>query len=104
MAATGGAAGGVAYAKGDLETNLDAPPDKVAQAAEAALRDEGLSVLSSRSARLTARLLLDAPQDKKVTIKVRKLTDTTSHISIRVGVFGDQSMSYALLDMIKAKL
>ncbi|MCI0364968.1 MAG: DUF3568 domain-containing protein [Phycisphaerales bacterium] len=104
VAAAGGAAGGVMYAKGDLETNLDASVDQVAQAAKAAVEELGLTVLSSHASSLDGEIIARTAQDKKVTIKVRKVTDTTSHISIRVSVFGDQAMSQTILDKIKARL
>ncbi len=42
--------------------------------------------------------------DKKIKIVVDRVGDTVTNVNIRVGVFGDERISLALLDKIKADL
>ncbi len=41
--------------------------------------------------------------DKKIRVKVKKQSDTVTEIRIRVGMFGDESMSRQILDRIKKR-
>jgi hypothetical protein len=100
-AATGGT---VAYVKGDLETTLDSTPDKIGPASEAALKEMKLAIVSSRSTNLDADVLARTADDAKVHVVVKAQGEKTSHISIRVGVFGDQAMSNRILMKINEKL
>lgn len=40
--------------------------------------------------------------DKKMLIKLKKVSDGATEIRIRVGTFGDESMSRLILDKIKS--
>ena len=51
------------------------------------------------NAELTAR----GSGDKKIQIKLQKKTEKVTEIKIRVGLFGDESMSRQILDKIKSR-
>ena len=44
------------------------------------------------------------PANKKIKIKVSKVGDQSAKVQIRVGVFGDEALSLAILDKIKTNL
>jgi uncharacterized protein DUF3568 len=103
VAVAAGAAG-VAYVNGDLEATLDASPERVIQASEAALKDMNVPIKSKESSGIDGKLVGRTALEKKVEITVQRETDTTSKISIRIDTFGDESLSRQILEKIKSKL
>lgn len=97
-------AGAVAYVRGELEASLEADLDTAYAAAQRALaRLEFAKIEQSRSG-VDARLVHRTALDKKVEIKLKKVTDRLTKIEIRVGIVGDQELSLTLLDKIRAEL
>lgn len=99
-----GVAGGTAaYAMGDLESELEASPQKIVGAAARVLEDMEMrdvqSSATSIDGEVSARSL-----DRNVTVKVKHKTETISKVSIRVGPFGDESLSREILEKIKGRL
>ena len=104
VAAAAGTGLGVAYVKGDLEAVVQATPRKVVAEARAALDDMGIRVLASDWDDHEGTVNARTADDKKIMIKVVKQTESTSTVSIRVGTFGDEAMSQAIYEKIKANL
>jgi len=102
--AGGAGAGTVAYIKGELQTNLEASLEKSVEATKLAVDNLKFKKISEQVDSLTGEIIARTAQDKKITIKLNKFTEKTTKISIRVGVFGDQSLSQSLLEEIKEKL
>ena len=99
-----GAAGGVFYAKGDLETTLEAAPEKIAAATEKAFADLKISKTSSVSSDLEAEITGRTATDKKVIVIIKAKSDKFSSISIRVVTFGDEDLSQTIFAKIKKNL
>lgn len=102
----GVAAGGVAgyyYLEGDLEADIDENIDDVYEATLKALDDEGWDIededLDDEDGRIVAE-----KGDDKVTIKLKEKDDDETHVSIRVGTFGDEEKSEDILDAIADRL
>ncbi len=104
VAAAAGAAGGVAYAMGDLEAVVEANPPDVVEATERAFNDLKRVKVSAESSSLDGEVIARTAADKKVTVKVRKQTEKVSKLSIRVGTFGDEAFSRMIYDKIKEHL
>jgi len=104
IVAAAGAAGGVLYAKGDLETTLANTPTKIAIATEKAFREMRISKTSAVSSDLDAEIIGRSTTDKRVTVKINAKGEKLSAISIRIGVFGDEDLSRVLFDKIKKNL
>lgn len=104
VAAAAGTGLGVAYVKGDLEAVVEATPRKFVAEAEAALESMGIRVLAANANDVEGTVNARTADDKKIMIKVSKQTDATSTVSIRVGTFGDEVMSQAIYEKIKANL
>ena len=100
-AATGGT---VAYVKGDLEQMVDATPDKVAVAAEAALKDMSLTVISARGSAFDADVVARTAGDAKAHVVAKARGERASWVSVRVGVFGDDGMSARIMQAINKHL
>ena len=99
-----GAAGGVLYAKGDLESTLNATPAKIAAATEKAFAELKITKTSAASSDLDAEIIGRTTSDKKVTIKSKAKGENISSISIRVGTFGDEDTSQAIFQKIKKNM
>jgi hypothetical protein len=107
--ATAGAAGGYFYAKGDLEGDLDKDLDKVYGAASRSVIEEGFNVerqeLTDINAVVEARGMDRSDQkEKKITVKLRRAESGATHVSIRVGVFGDEALSRRIMQGIEKRL
>ena len=105
LAAVGaGAAGTVAYVKGDLEVLEAKSLDDVYAASKKALAELELSVIQDNKDKMGATLTSRDSQDKKVTVKLTAVTDASTEISIRFGTFGDEAKSAMVYNKIKENL
>ncbi|HUW20262.1 MAG TPA: DUF3568 family protein [Sedimentisphaerales bacterium] len=105
VAAVGaGAAGTVAYLKGDLEAVESKNIDTVYRATKAALNEMGLKVTKDSKDTLGAEIVARDAGDKKITIKLKTTAENTTKLSIRVGMFGDETKSRLIYDRIREKL
>lgn len=100
--AAAGAAGAV-YVQGDLETDVDATPPQVVKASEAALEDLSMPLRSSDSTELDGRVE-SSTAEKPVKIVAKSRGQGVTHVSIRVGTFGDQRESVRILEAIRSHL
>jgi hypothetical protein len=98
-------AGAVIYADGVLKDTEDFPLATVHAAALAGVRDLQYAVVNdTQDTTGHISLLVRMPDDKKVDITLTKLAPTQTEIRIRVGTFGDETLSRKILDAIKAHL
>ncbi len=97
-------AGAVAYVRGELESSLEAGLDDAYAAAQRALDKLEFARIDQRKSGLDAQLVHRTALDKKVEIKLKKVTERLTKIEIRVGIVGDQELSLTLLDKIRAEL
>ncbi|MDP6636921.1 MAG: DUF3568 family protein [Phycisphaerae bacterium] len=104
LAAAGAGAGGVFYAKGDLEATLAATPSEIASATEKAFAELKIIKTSAASSNLDAEILGRSATDKKITVTSKAQGEKISAISIRVGTFGDKGLSQLIFDKIKRNL
>ena len=105
LAAVGaGAAGTVAYVKGDLEVVESKDLDTVYGATKKALEDLELSVIQDTKDKIGATVISRDSQDKKVTIRLTAVTDKSTEISVRFGTFGNEAKSAMVYNKIKENL
>lgn len=104
VAAGAAGAGTVAYIRGELEASLEGRYDAVVTAASGAVTDLKFARISENKDALTAVIVARTADDKKIEIRVTRVTDTLSKVQIRVGIFGDEFVSVSILDRIKANL
>lgn len=97
-------AGAVAYVRGELESSLEADLDTAYAATQRALTRLEFARIDQRKSGVDAQLVHRTALDKKVDIRLKKITDRLTKIEIRVGVVGDQELSMTLLDKIRAEL
>lgn len=104
IAAAGAGAGAYAYAAGDLEAHLQAPLDSVYEAGLAVMQEMGYAVRASSKDALEASIRAEQADetDVKITLEARGSDATT--IAIRIGLFGDEPQSSAILRRIEDRL
>jgi hypothetical protein len=107
-AAVGGAAaagaGTVAYIKGELKATEEATLNKTWEATVAAIDELQFLVVNKIKDNVSAELEAKTADNKTVKIQLKRVTDNLTDISIRIGTFGDESLSRYILSKIEAKL
>jgi len=105
VAAVGvGAAGTVAYVRGDLQTVESADIDAVYKAVLKAIDELELSITQKTKDAMTAKIVARDAQDKKITIKLGATVEGATKLSIRVGLFGNERKSRLIYEQIKEYL
>lgn len=100
----GAGAGTVAYLKGELKSTEEASIDKTWQAAQETMKDLEFVITSKEKDAFSAKLIAYRANDKKVEMYLRKASENTTEVKIRVGVFGDESLSLIILKSLKKHL
>ena len=100
----GAGAGTVAYLKGELKSTEEASIDKTWQAAQETMKDLEFVITSKEKDTFSAKLIAYRANDKKVEMYLQKASERTTEVKIRVGVFGDESLSLIILERMKKHL
>lgn len=100
----GAAAGTVAYVMGDLKSMEEASLDRTWEAAEKTMEDLEFIVTSKQKDVLTAKLIARGSNDKKIVMNLKKVSEELTEVRIRVGTFGDESLSRQILERLKKNL
>lgn len=95
-------AGTVAYVNGELKETEGVAYDTAYDATLAAMSDMQYAVVDKSKAGVEAKILARTSGDKKIQITLNKQSATITEIHIRVGTFGDESLSRQILDKIKS--
>jgi hypothetical protein len=104
VAVGAGAGGTVAYIKGELEATLDAGMDRSYDASLKALDQLHISPIQKTKDALTAEIVARTAEDKKITIKLTRVDEKITKLSIRVGFWGNQTQSTTIYERIKLNL
>ena len=99
-----GAAGTIAYVRGDLQATESESIDVVYEASLKALEELELHVTSKSKDALAAQITTFDAQDKKIKIKLKAATDRTTKLSIRIGTFGSETKSRLIYQKIRDNL
>ena len=77
---------------------------QVYKAAVKAVEKLELNVVKKSKDALSATIVTRDAQDKKITIKLKATAEGTTKISIRIGLFGDESKSRIIYEKIREYL
>lgn len=97
-------AGTVAYIRGELDATLNERYDRVISASNDAVEKLELARISEAKDVFSAVIIARTAEDKKVRIKLTKEGEKMTKVQIRIGIFGDEEKSRAILDRINAGL
>lgn len=103
-AGAGAGAAAVAYVRGELQTTVSEDYDATVKATHRAIDQLGFVKVSEKKDALIAILTVRNAADKKIEIRLDRSARNLTQVRIRVGVFGDEALSMAILDKIKANL
>jgi hypothetical protein len=103
-AAAGAGAGTVAYIEGELDATLGNGYDQVFDASKRALAQLQFAQVSETKDAFSAVIIARTAEDKKIKITITKQGDNLAKVQIRIGLFGDEQQSRAILDKIRAGL
>ena len=95
-------AGTVAYVGGELKETEDVAYDTAYDATLTAMSDLHYAVVDKSRILLTIKVVARTGGDKRIQVTLNKESATVTEIRIRVGTFGDESMSRQILDKIKS--
>ncbi len=106
--ATGGVAG-YYYAKGDLESNLDYDFESVHRAAIDSVKSSGYEVTEEVLEKSGGKVIAHRQvtndkgenEDERVLIKTKSADAGGTHVSIRIGIWGGEESSSAILSSIE---
>lgn len=102
--AAGAGAGAVAYVRGQLETTVSDDYESVVSATNRAIQQLGFAKVSERKDALVDVFVVRNATDKKIEIRLDNVARELTRVRIRVGIFGDEALSLAVLDKIKSNL
>ena len=101
----GGAAGAgtYAYVGGEFTSTEQISLERAWEATKKAVNDLGFTVTRKEKDAYSSEFQLIAygTGEKKIVIKLKKQSSTLTEIAIRVGMFGDESLSRSILEKIK---
>jgi hypothetical protein len=102
----GGVAGapGVTFVDGSLVAPLSAGLDQAAAAANLAVDQLGFAKIREERDAVSDTLIAQSATDKRVELQLETAGDHAATVTIRVGAFGDQALSLAILAKLKANL
>ena len=104
VVAGAGTGAAVAYVRGDLDTTLNATFDKSVRAVNEAVKQLQFAKVSENKDALQAIIVARNAADKKIELRVDKLTADATKLKIRVGTFGDETLTLAILEKVKSNL
>ena len=101
----GGAAGGgaVAYIRGELKTTEEVSLNRSWKAAQMAMSDLEFTITDKEKDAFDARIHASGAGGKAIDVALKKISPTRTEIRIRVGLFGDESLSRQILQGIKKR-
>ena len=97
-------AGTYTYSGGNMRGNENTTLDKAWSATQAAMKDLEFTVQTLQKDALQARLIAHTALDKKIEINLTKISENLTEIKIRTGTFGDQTLSYTIIQSIEKRL
>jgi len=102
--AAGGAAAAVAYADGALTASYGANLSQVASATRKAIDQLQFAKPEERSDAISATFTTHNAKGDRISIALTQINENSTNLVIRVGTFGDETMSLSINDKIKANL
>ncbi len=100
-----GVAAGVgvgAYIEGELKTTDAVSFDTAWNAALAGVTKMEFTITDQTHDALAGKIVARGAQDRRAEVNVKRVTDATTEIRIRVGTLGDEAASRQLLDKIRS--
>ena len=99
------AAGTVAYVRGDLESIMEEDISSIYESSKQALKDLEIEIVGTDKDMLSAVVNGKGAEDKKITIKMKRIEQgRLVKLTIRIGTFGDKTLSHIIYNKIQKNL
>ena len=101
----GGAAGAgtILYIKGELQSTEEVSLDTAWIATQTAIKDMEFVTGTTEKDAISAKLIAYTSDSREIQITLKRKTDKLTEIGIRVGTFGDESLSRLILENIRKR-
>ena len=103
-AAAGAGAAGYAWVDGEVKTTEGSSLSQTWDASLAAMKDLEFSVTDKSKDALSGNLTAQTADNKTIKINLKYLSNTSTEVRIRVGTFGDETLSRTILNKINGHL
>jgi alkylated DNA nucleotide flippase Atl1 len=100
LAGAAGGAGTAAWLSGKLSQDVNAPFERTVKAAGTALESFKFHIEKETVKDNVAQLISRYGDGREIWIDVRRITDSSSKIEVRVGATGDKKAAQRILDRI----
>ncbi len=104
LGAAAGGAGTKLWLSGKLSETFNVPYNKVLEATRQGLKSLDMDIKKETMNSEVVQVISEYKDGSKVWIDIRPVSTTSSKIEIRVGVWGDKSVSSAILKQINRKI
>lgn len=102
-AAAGAGAGTVAYIKGELQATEGVSLDRAWSAARGAVQEMKFVVTNEERDAVRGKINALGVDNRKIQIKLERRSESVTQVNIRVGVFGDETVSRLILERMRAR-
>lgn len=96
-------AGTVLYIKGELQSTEEVSLDTAWIATQTAIKDMEFVTGTTEKDDISAKLIAYTSDSREIQITLKRKTDKLTEIGIRVGTFGDESLSRLILENIRKR-
>jgi hypothetical protein len=103
-AAAGAGVAGYAWVDGEIKTTEAASLNRTWDATLAAMQDLQFPVVTHAKDALEGEVTARNAKNTSIKIKLKYISNTSTEIRIRVGTFGDESLSRTILSKINSHL
>jgi hypothetical protein len=102
IAAGAAGAGTAAYVRGELDATVGGDLGRAADASDRALEQVQFVKVSEKRDAFSVVIVARTAEDKKVEIRLAREGDKLTKVRIRIGLFGDEERSRAVLERLQA--
>ncbi|KAF0096217.1 MAG: hypothetical protein E1N59_184 [Puniceicoccaceae bacterium 5H] len=103
-AAAGAGASTVGYIRGEYVENVPVSQQRLREAVTTVAQQSGLAFINEKTDEQIVVLTYRDEKDDKWVIALDPITENSTQIRVRVGLFGDEGRSRAFLDRVKRYL
>jgi len=91
------------YSGGTMKGTENVALDQAWSATQAAIKDLEFTVINQQKDALAARLTARTALDRKVEVELRKVSENLTEVRVHAGSFGDQNLSYTVVQAIQKR-
>lgn len=97
-------AAGVEYRMGSLSATMEASTRETFDAAKEVVEDLDLAVEKAEASSVDAEIVVVTARERKITLRIDAVTETTCELTVRVGSLGDEDLSLRIYERILGEL